>query len=133
MKYFNSLKTISDRNRIIIPQNIVFDADGYEVEPFNEKLCANHTFEFLKTYDKSTKMKLTKYHITDYLSNFKMISDSTSLESIIDEKEIRVFVHSGTFGEKLNVNKEAFTIHKTYKDKFNVYVVNLDIGEWNSN
>lgn len=55
------------------------------------------------------------------------------LQSIIDKKEIRVFVHSGTYGEKLNVNKEAFTIYKTYKDRFNVYVVNLDFGEWNSN
>lgn len=78
VKNFNSLKTLSESNRITIPQNIVFDADGYEIEHFNQKLCANHTFEFLKTFDNSTKMKLTNYHITDYLSNFKVINDSTA-------------------------------------------------------
>jgi hypothetical protein len=77
--------------------------------------------------------KLTNYHISEYLSNFKIINESNGLESIIDSKEIRVFVNTGTYGEKLNVNKEAFTIYKKYKDKYKVYVVNLDVGEWNKN
>jgi hypothetical protein len=133
IKDFNSFKLLADSNRITIPQNIIFDTNGYEIEHFDEKLCANHTTEFLKKYDSTMQKKLTNYHISEYLSNFKIINESNGLESIIDSKEIRVFVNTGTYGEKLNVNKEAFTIYKKYKDKYKVYVVNLDVGEWNKN
>jgi hypothetical protein len=133
VKDFNAFKTLNDSNRITIPQNIVFDENGFEIEHFNEKLCANLTLDFLKKYNSKTELKLTKYNIRDYLKNFVLVdSKNLKIEDIIEDKRIRIFVNSATYGEKLNVNQEAFEIYNNYKDKFKIYVVNLDVGTWNS-
>jgi hypothetical protein len=133
VKDFNSFKTLNDSNRITIPQNIVFDENGFEIEHFNEKICANLTLDFLKNYNSKTELKLTKYNIRDYLKNFVLVdSKNLKIEDVIEDKCIRIFVNSATYGEKLNVNQEAFEIYNNYKDKFKIYVVNLDVGTWNS-
>ncbi|WP_396141687.1 hypothetical protein [Flavobacterium sp.] len=59
-------------------------------------------------------------------------SKNLKIEEIIEDKRIRIFVNSATYGEKPNVNQEAFEIYNNYKDKFKIYVVNLDVGTWNS-
>lgn len=130
-KNYNSLVNLYKSDRVSIPKNIIFNSDGYEIEHFNEKLCANHTLEFLKTYNENTELKLGNYNIKDYLANFKSINGSIDVESILSSEKVRIFVNTATYGEKYNTNKEAYEIYKQFNDKYDVFIVNLDYSsEW---
>jgi len=45
---YKSLVELYKQDRVSIPKNIIFDSDGFEIKHFNDKLCVNHTLEFLK-------------------------------------------------------------------------------------
>ncbi|MFY7958258.1 MAG: hypothetical protein ACOVNT_09080, partial [Flavobacterium macrobrachii] len=47
---YTSLVELYKQDRVSIPQNIIFDCDDLEIKHFNNKLCVNHTLEFLKNY-----------------------------------------------------------------------------------
>lgn len=129
LKFFTDLSKIE---RISIPQNLVFDANGLEIVTFNEKLCTNHTLEFLKKYQTSLTFKNSTFTIDEYLKHFKMVGNNAkTIEQIQKSSKIRVFLNTATYGNMTNVNKEAFTIHKDFGDKFEIYVVNVDyLTEW---
>ncbi len=131
VKDYAAFKVLSDSNRVTIPQNFIFDANGNEIEHFDDKLCANHTLTFLKDYNPEMKIKLKNYNIASYLENFKSINGDIQKDEILNTKEIRVFVNTATFAEKMKVNKEALEINNLYNGKYKVYVINLDFGTWN--
>lgn len=130
IKDYNSLMELDKNNRLTIPQNLVFNEDGFEVLHFNDKLCANHTLEFLKKYNSKTELKTSEFNINNYLTNFKR-SDGGKIDDILSSKKIRIFLNTATFGTKFNVNEEAFKIYKEFKGKYEVYIVNIDKNkEW---
>lgn len=130
-KDYNSLVELYKSDRVSVPQNIIFNSEGYEIEHFNEKLCANHTLEFLKTYNEDTKLKLSNYNIKDYLTNFKSVNSNINIENVLHSKKIRVFVNTATYAEKYKTNNEAYEIYKQFNDKYEIFIVNLDYNsEW---
>lgn len=128
---YKSLVELYKQDRVSIPKNIIFDSDGFEIKHFNDKLCVNHTLEFLKIYDENTKINKGDFNISDYLKYFKPVNSNLEFNKIINSKKIRVFVNTATYADKYKANEEAFEIYKQFKDKYEVYIVNLDyINEW---
>lgn len=127
---YTSLVELYKQDRVSIPQNIIFDCDGLEIKHFNNKLCVNHTLEFLKNYNSKTIIQKTNFNISDYLKHFKSINTLDS-EKILSSKKIRVFVNTATYADNYKANEEAFEIYKQFKDQYEVYIINLDyISEW---
>ncbi len=112
------------QGRVSIPQNIIFDNDGFEIKHFNDKLCSNQALKFLKNF--SEKKNKSNYKISDYLKHFKSININSDSNKIPISKKISVFVSTPTYADKYKANEEAFEIYKHFRDKFEVYVVNLD-------
>jgi len=131
VKDYNSFKKLAESERVSIPQNFIFDVNGNEIEHFDEKLCADHTLSFLENYNPDMQIKHSGYNIASYLENFDSFEDSINKENILKTNKIRVFVNTATYGDKMKVNKEAFEIFNSYSDIYKVYVINLDVGEWN--
>lgn len=128
---YNSLVELYKQDRVSIPKNIIFDSDGFEIIHFNDKLCVNHTLEFLKNYNESIKINKSNFNISDYLKYFKPANSNLNINKIINSKKIRVFVNTATYADKYKANKEAFEIYKQFSDKYEVYIVNIDyINEW---
>jgi hypothetical protein len=128
---YKSLVELYKQDRVSIPKNIIFGRDGFEIKHFNDKLCVNHTLEFLKSYDENTKINKTDFNISDYVKYFKMVNNNLEFDKILNSKKIRVFVNTATYADKYKANEEAFEIYKQFKDKYEVYIVNLDyINEW---
>lgn len=122
----NSLVNLSKEDRLSIPQNIIFDANGYEIEHFDKKLCANHTLAFLKNFNEATIIKHSSYTIKDYLKHFKTNDTNLNIENIINSNKIRVFVNTAAYADKYKINKEAFEIYNQFHEKYEVYIINLD-------
>lgn len=128
---YKSFVELYKQDRVSIPKNIIFDSDGFEIKHFNDKLCVNHTLEFLKSYDGNTIINKSDFNISDYLKYFKVVNNNLESNRIINSKKIRVFVNTATYANKYKANEEAFEIYKQFKDKYEVYIVNLDyIYEW---
>ena len=128
---YKSLVELYKQDRVSIPKNMIFDSDGFEIKHFNEKLCVNHTLEFLKNYDQNTKINKSYFTINEFLKHFKSVNSNLDIEEILNSKKIRVFVNSATYADKYKANEEAFEIYKLFRDKFEVYVINLDyIDAW---
>jgi hypothetical protein len=129
VKDYASLVELNKIDHISIPENIVFDADGYEIVTFDEKLCANYTEEFLKKYNTDMELKKTTLHIDDYLKYLKSSNDNINIEDIKSSKKIRVFANTATYAtlKKRDVNQEAWDLYNNYRDKFDIYIVNLDL------
>lgn len=130
VKDFNSMVELDKMDRLTIPQNLIFDENGYEILHFNEKLCVNHTLEFLKKYNSNTVIKTTDFNLKNYLNYFKK-NDGSNINDILNSRKIKVFLNTATFGSRIGVNQEAFKIHKEYSGKFDIYIVNIDKNiEW---
>lgn len=128
---YKSLVELYKQDRVSMPKNIIFDSDGFEIKHFNDKLCVNHTLEFLKSYDENTKINKSDYNVSDYLKYLKPVNANLEFNNIINSKKIRVFVNTATYADKYKANEEAFEIYKQFKDKYEIYIVNLDyINEW---
>lgn len=128
---YESLVNLHVQDRVSIPQNIIFDKDGFEIKHFNDKLCSNHTLEFLKNFSEKTKINKSNYNISDYLKHFKSININSDSNKLSNSKKISVFVNTATYADKYKANEEAFEIYKHFRDKFEVYIVNLDYSkEW---
>jgi hypothetical protein len=128
---YKSLVELYNQDKVSIPKNIIFDSDGFEIKHFNDKLCANQTLEFLKSYDENTKINKSDFNISDYLKYFKIVNNNLEFNKILNSKKIRVFVNTATYANKYKANEEAFEIYKQFKEKYEVYIVNLDyINEW---
>lgn len=128
---YKSLVELYKQDRVSIPKNIIFDSDGFEIEHFNDKLCVNHTLEFLKNYDEKTKIKKSNFNISNYLKYFKSVNNNLEIDKVTNSKKISVFVNTATYADKYKANQEAFEIYKEFKDKYEVYIINLDyINEW---
>jgi hypothetical protein len=128
---YKSLVELYKQDKVSIPKNIIFDSDGFEIKHFNDKLCANQTLEFLKSYDENTKINKSDFNISDYLKYFKIVNNNLEFNKILNSKKIRVFVNTATYANKYKANEEAFEIYKQFKEKYEVYIVNLDyINEW---
>lgn len=128
---YKSLVELYKQDRVSMPKNIIFDSDGFEIKHFNDKLCVNHTLEFLKSYDENTKINKSDYNVSDYLNYLKPVNANLEFNNIINSKKIRVFVNTATYADKYKANEEAFEIYKQFKDKYEIYIVNLDyINEW---
>jgi len=130
-KDYASFLELNTLNRITIPQNVIFDVDGHEIEHFNDKLCVNHTLEFLKQFNETTVLKKTDFTIDQYIKYFKPAGTAIDLDSVKNSKKIRVFVNTATYGEIRNANEEALQIYSLFKGKYEVYIVNLDLNsDW---
>lgn len=128
---YKSLVELYKQDRVSIPKNLIFDNNGLEIEHFNDKLCVNHTLEFLRNYNEKTKIKNSNFKIDDYLKYFKTPNNSVKIDEILNSKKIRIFVNTATYAEKYKANEEAFEIYKEFKDKYDVYLINLDyIDDW---
>ena len=135
VKDYASLLELNKIDHISIPENIVFDADGYEIVTFDEKLCANYTEEFLKKYNTGMELIKTTLHIDDYLKNLKSSNEGINIKNIKNiknSKKIRVFANTATYAtlKKRDVNQEAWDLYNNYREKFDIYIVNLDLY-WN--
>lgn len=131
VKDYNAFKSLAGNDRVSIPQNFIFDVNGNEIEHFDEKLCADHTLNFLENFSPEMHIKHKDYNIVSYLENFTAFNNGIDKEDVLNTPKIRVFVNTATYGEKMKVNKEALEIYNSFNDKFKIYVVNLDFGEWN--
>lgn len=128
---YNSLKELYKMDRVSIPKNLIFDIDGYEIEHFNDKFCANHTLEFLKSYNSNSNIKKSNFTIQEYLVYLKSANNKIKVNEIKNSKKIKIFVNTATYANKFKANEEAFKIFKEYGDKYDVYIINLDyINEW---
>ena len=131
VKDYNAFKSLADLDRVSIPQNFIFDANGNEIEHFDEKLCADHTLSFLENYNPDMQIKHSGYNIASFLENFDSFENSINKDEILKTEKIRVFVNTATYGDKMKVNKEAFEIFNLVSDTYQVYIINLDVGKWN--
>lgn len=125
-KDYNAFAILSQKDKTTIPQNLVFDKNGLEIEHFNKKICSNHTLEFLKTYNDQLELKHTSYTLDEHLKNLKSNDGSLNIEGLIKSRKITIFLNTSTFAEPLKANKEAFEIYNQYKELYQVYLVNYD-------
>lgn len=127
VKDYSSFEELNKLDKSTIPQNIIFDEDGFEIEHFDDKLCANHTIEFLKKHNKGMALKKTSLHIDNYIKNLTPIDSRRNKNEILKTKKIRVFCNTATYADRYNVNQEAWDLYKNHRDKYDIYIVNLDL------
>jgi len=75
------------------------------------------------------ELKKTTLHIDDYLKYLKSSNENINIEDIKNSKKIRVFANTATYAtlKKRDVNQEAWDLYNNYRDKFDIYIVNLDL------
>jgi hypothetical protein len=88
-------------------------------------LCKSYCRVFKKVqWEYGTKKN--KYFIDDYLAYFNSTDGDITINEIKKSKKIRVFANTATYGDHFKSNQEALDLYNHYRDKYQVYIVNLD-------